>query len=233
MRPTVVLGPKIVGFGCKFAECQLNRTGLPPSTMKKPLWIAVVIFALAVVGYISAPFLTAWNIREAVRNGNSAYLTTAIEWPSVRETLKPSIARIALDLPNAEQTEPTNPSLWQRAKAYWGRGAIDSLVDSYVTPEGLPQLFTVQKTYRDYVSGDDGTNALPILERVSRAWARVKRAEFTGFATFEIDMADKNDETRIYLGKLELTRVGWKLAELRVEFLKPAATTMQNFAGAL
>ncbi|MFA7308170.1 MAG: DUF2939 domain-containing protein [Hyphomicrobium sp.] len=199
--------------------------------MKKPLWIIAGLIALVAVAYIGAPFLTAWNIREAVRNGNSAYLTTAIEWPSVRETLKPSIARIALDLPTGEQTEPANPSLWQRAKAYWGQGAINSLVESYVTPEGLPQLFTAQKAYRDYVSGDDGTNALPILERISRAWARVKRAEFTGFTTFEIDMADKNDPSRLYLGKLQLSRVGWKLTELRLKFLNPANAAMQNFAG--
>lgn len=199
--------------------------------MKKSLWIAVGLIALSAVAYIGAPFLTAWNIREAVRNGNSAYLTTAIEWPSVRETLKPSIARIALDLPNPEQAATETPSLWQRAKAYWGQGAINSLVDSYVTPEGLPQLFTAQKTYRDYVSGDDGTNALPIMERIARAWARVKRAEFTGFTTFEIDMADKTNEARIYLGKLGLTQSGWKLTELRIKFLKPADSAMQNFAG--
>lgn len=198
--------------------------------MKKPLWISAGLIALIAVAYVGAPFLTAWNIREAVRNGNSAYLTTAIEWPSLRETLKPSIARIALDLPTSEQTEAASPSLWQRAKAYWGQGAIDRLVESYVTPEGLPQLFTAQKAYRDYVSGDDGTNGLPILERISRAWSRVKRAEFTGFTTFEIDMADKNDPSRIYLGKLQLSRVGWKLTELRLKFLTAPDSAIQNFA---
>jgi hypothetical protein len=199
--------------------------------MKKTLWIAAGLSALAAVAYIGAPFLTAWNIREAVRNGNSTYLTTAIEWPSVRETLKPSIARIALDLPNAEQTDTEKPSLWQRTKAYWGQSAIDRIVDSYVTPEGLPQLFSMHKVYRDYVSGDDGTNALPVLERISRAWARVKRAEFTGFTTFEIDLADKNDPSRIYLGKLQLSRVGWKLTELRLKFLTAPGNAIQNFAG--
>lgn len=201
--------------------------------MKTPFWIAAALIALTAIGYIGAPFLTAWNIREAVRNGNSTYLNTAIEWPSVRETLKPSIARIALDLPDTNKAEPAKLSLWQRAKAYWGQGAINSVVNSYVTPEGLPQLFTMQKTYRDYVSGDDGTNALPIRERISRAWSRVKRAEFTGFTTFEIDMADKNDPTRLYLGKLELTRIGWKLTELRVEFLPMPSKAMQNFASKL
>lgn len=198
----------------------------------KSLYAAVALTILTAVAYVGAPFVTAWNIREAVHNGNSEYLTTAIEWPSVRETLKPSIARIALDLPNADQTTATeSPSLWQRMKAYWGQGAVNRLVDSYVTPEGLPQLFTMHKAYRNYVSSDDGTQQLPIMERISRAWSRVKRAEFTGIATFEIDMADKNDPTRLYLGKLELTRIGWKLTELRLKFLTTANSTVQNFAG--
>jgi len=202
--------------------------------MKKTVWIAFGLIALSAALYVGAPFITAWNIREAVRNGNSQYLASAIEWPSVRETLKPSIARIALDLPEAAQ--PANaslspsPSLWQRFKAYWGQGAVNRLVDSYVTPEGLPQLFTMHKAYRTYVSSDDGTSALPILERISQAWARVRRAEFTGLTTFEIDMADKIDPARVYLGKLDLTRTGWKLTELRVKFEASAASTIAKFS---
>jgi hypothetical protein len=89
----------------------------------------------------------------------------------------------------------------------------------YVTPEGLPKLFTMRKAYRDYVSADGGTRSLPVLERIRRAWARVKRAEFTSLTAFEIEMADKNDPARLYLGKLQLTRTGWKLTELRLKFL--------------
>jgi hypothetical protein len=91
----------------------------------------------------------------------------------------------------------------------------------------------MHKAYRHYVSGDDGPNAPPMFERLTRAWSRVKRAEFTGLTTFEIDMADKNDPSRVYLGKLDLTRAGWKLTELRVQFQNPANATIQNFAGAL
>ena len=65
---------------------------------------------------------------------------------------------------------------------------------------------------------------------VSCAGSRVKRAEFTGLTSFEIDMADKNDPTRLYLGKLELTRVGWKLTELRLKFLTTANSPIQNLA---
>ena len=196
----------------------------------KSLIVATAVTLFAAFIYIAAPFATAWNIREAVRNGNSDYLSAAIEWPTVRETLKPSIARIALNLPDAEQAPNADAGFWQRFKAYWGQGAVDHMVDSYVTPEGLPQLFKLRQAYRDYVASDESTKTTPLYERISRAWARVKRAEFTGPATFEIDMADKNDPTRIYLGKLQLTRIGWKLTELRIKFLTTARNAIQNFA---
>lgn len=198
----------------------------------KSLLIKFSIVLLAATLYIAAPFVTAWSIREAVRSGNSDYLSSAIEWPTVRETLKPSIARIALKLPDPEQDPAASEGLWTRFKAYWGQGAVDSLVETYVTPEGLPQLFTLRKAYRDYVSGSvDEAQTTPILERIKRAWARVKRAEFTGLTTFEIDMEDKFNPTRVYLGKLELRPLGWKLTELRVKFLTTAKNTIQKFVG--
>jgi hypothetical protein len=196
----------------------------------KPLTVATTFVLFAAFIYVAAPFATAWNIREAVRNGNSDYLSAAIEWPSVRETLKPSIARIALNLPDPEQATNADAGFWQRFKAYWGQGTVDRMVDTYVTPEGLPQLFKLRQAYRNYVANDENAKTTTLLKRISRAWSRVKRAEFTGPATFEIDMADKNDPTRIYLGKLQLTRIGWKLTELRIKFLTTARNAIQNLA---
>ena len=140
----------------------------------------------------------------------------------MRETLKPTLGRIALNMPAAETQPDVKPGLWQRMKAYWGKGAVDRAIDSYITPEGLPQLFALRKAYRDYTGAEDEAKTLPITERMKRAWSRVKRAEFTSLTTFEMDMADKHDENRIYLGKLELTSTGWMLKELRIKMLTTA-----------
>jgi len=192
----------------------------------KNLLMKAALLMVAFIAYVSAPFVTAWSIREAVRNGNSAYLARAIEWDSVRTTLKPTLSRIALDLPDPTLAAFNKPTLWQRFKAYWGQGAVDSAVDSYLTPEGLTQLFQIRKAYRTYVSGfDEDANKPPLLERIKRTWARVKRAEFTSLATFEVDMLDKYDDTRMFLGKLELTSTGWKLTELRIKMLTTASET--------
>ena len=178
---------------------------------------------LAVAAYIGSPFYTAWSIREAVRNGDSAYLQHRIDWPGVRATLAPTISQIAFDMPDAETAPQQKPGLWIRFKAYIGQGAVNRAIDSYVTPEGLPRLFAARKAYRDYVAGTPDDSKIAVGERIKRAWSRVKRAEFTSLTTFEIDMLDKNDPDRMYLGKLALDGFGWKLKELRVKMLTTAA----------
>lgn len=192
------------------------------------LKLSLVLFAVS--GYIASPFITAWWIREAVHHGDSAYLARQIDWPSVRASLAPDISRIALSLPDPDTSPAAKPSLWQRFKAYWGQGAVNRAIESYVTPEGLPQLFQARKAYRDYIAGQPDDARLAIVERIRRAWARVKRAQFTSLTTFEIDMADKHDPSRVYLGKLGLDGFGWKLKELRIKVLQSAEDAAVKFA---
>lgn len=210
----------------------LARTNVAPKRgwkMKRLLVTATVMITLA-VAYIASPLVTAWSIREAVRNGNSNYLAAAIDWPGVRATLAPSLQRYALDGTTAIRPADgaAKPGLWQRFKAYFGGGVITSAIDSYLTPEGLPQLFQMRKAYRDYVSNGGDESALPLMERASRAWKRIKRAEFTGPATFEIDMQDKHEPSRMYLGTLTLGATGWKLTALRMHVDEMAASDVPD-----
>jgi hypothetical protein len=184
--------------------------------------LALVVIA---AGYILLPFWTAFSIREAVRRGDVAYLERTVEWDSVRETLRQSLHATALVLPDPAALEANltvdDRGLWQRlkdgVKSLAGKPVIDSLVDRYVTPAGLPQLYAYRQTYRERVKGEtDEALALPLGTRIARAWARVKRAEFHSPTRFEIEMQDKFTPTRSYVGMLELKGDGWKLTELRV-----------------
>jgi Protein of unknown function (DUF2939) len=196
--------------------------------MKRLLFKATLLM-LAIAAYIAAPFATAWSIREAVRNGDAAYLENKIDWPAVRVTLAPTIGKLILDAPDPEQVPVTNPGLWQRFKVYMGQGAVNRAVESYVTPEGLTKLFNYRKLYRDYVSGQPDESKLSVTDRMKRMWARVKRAEFTSLTTFEIDMADKHDPDRVYLAKLALEGINWKVKELRIRTLTTANNAPAKF----
>lgn len=193
--------------------------------MKKFLMAAAAALALA-TAYIASPFLTAWNIREAIRSGNSAYLDAKLEWPTVRTTLRESLTEYAIGPTSiAARRQPApQPGFWQRIKNGLSRRAVDNLVNSYVTPEGLPQLFGMRQFYRENVSGEAAAvAALPWYERAKGFWTRIKRAEFHSPTVFEIEMADRNDPTRLYVGLLQLRGVQWKLTELRLKSVREAA----------
>lgn len=192
--------------------------------MRKLLLTTGLLLA-ALSAYVAAPFLTAWNIREAVKSGDSAYLADKIAWDRVKETLKVSLAAAALDLPPAEMSadagaipqNPTKPSLWKRFKAYIGKGAVDRMVDNYANAEGLPKLFAYRQSYRGAVGHVEEPKTLANLPgRVQRAWSRVRRAVFTSPTRFEMEMADKNDPNRSFSGVLEFTGLEWKLVALHV-----------------
>jgi hypothetical protein len=199
--------------------------------MRRPFYAALYAALgalLLAVAYIATPFVAAWSIREAMQNGDSDYLERKIEWDSVRATLRESLTQAALGqqagdtMQRAEAT--AKPGLWQRIKNSLSKSAVNNIVDSYVTPEKLPQLFSYRQTYRD-VSGETARlEAMPWHERVQGFWSRIKRAEFKSPAVFEIEMADRNDPTRHYVGLLELTGFEWKLTELRLRVVAEADT---------
>jgi hypothetical protein len=194
--------------------------------MKKPL-LAALALALLAAAYIASPFVTVWTIREAIQTGNSEVLAAKLEWPTVRETLRASLTEYATG-PAAAAAPGTGatmkPGFWQRIKNGFSRRAVDNIVESYVTPEGLPQLFGMRQFYRENVSGDAAADAArPWHERVKSFWSRIKRAEFHSPTEFEIEMADRNDPTRHYIGLLKLRGVQWKLAELRLRTVENAA----------
>jgi hypothetical protein len=192
----------------------------------KKLLIAALALLLPALAYVASPFVTAWSIREAMRTGDAAYLEAKIEWPTVRETLRASLTEYAIG-PTAvatSGTEPAKPGLWARIKNTLSRSAIDSMIRSYVTPEGLPQLFGARQFYRENISGDAAAvAALPWHERLKGFWSRIKRAEFHSPTEFEIEMADRNDPTRHYIGLLQLRGLEWKLTELRLRTVQNAA----------
>lgn len=189
--------------------------------MRRRFVLAVVLIGLAAGAYAAWPAWTAWSIRNAIRTNDTAYLERAVEWPSVKETLKPSLIDIAL---GPAEESPDNPGLWTRLKAYAGERSVESLVERLATPEGLPLLFAYGKAYRERVKGQfDDTADLPLPERMARAWARVKRARFTSLTRFEVEVADKFTPERHYDGVLELRGLTWKLTELRIRMRKDEA----------
>lgn len=184
---------------------------------------AFVIFA-PVAGYIASPFWTAWNIREAVTGNDTAFLERKVNWPTVRETMRESMTRTALDLPEpGTVTTELVPAprrgffarLKERIKGYAGRRVVDKMVDAYVSAEGLPRLYNYRRTVRETIGGEVG-DPPDWHERLRSVWARIKRAEFRSLTAFEIELQDQFNAERSYHAVLELRSAEWILTELRI-----------------
>lgn len=179
---------------------------------------------LIVGGYIASPFVSMWSLRSAIQRGDTATIEQMVEWPSVRASLKTSLAEQAKLLPMATSAgADVTPSIWQRVKGMFGASMLDRFIESYVTPEGLPKLFDYRQMWREQVSGEvaEQINLAP-LDRLKRFWNRIKRAEFQSLTRVEIEMEDRRIADRRYVSVMQLQGLGWRLTELRVISTDPA-----------
>lgn len=98
--------------------------------MKLIRWAAILCVVLLMV-YVASPYFSFWRFTEAVRSGNSAAISSRVDFPSVRASLKKQlIARFA------GKTERHNrwPNL--------GPTLIDAIIDAYVAPDGIAALLS-------------------------------------------------------------------------------------------
>ena len=190
-------------------------------------YLAVVL--LAGVFYVLSPFWAAWQLREAIKSGDTETIQRKVHWQSVRSSLKASIQSHRDLMPEATRLgEQIQPSMWQRVKAAFGATMVDRFVETYITPDGLAKLAAYRKTWRERVRGMVDESALPWRQRLARFYARLRRAEFTGLTRALIEVADKDVPTRSYVGVFELNAFEWRLISLRVRSLVP----MKQFGGA-
>lgn len=174
--------------------------------------------------YAAWPFFAAWQLREAIKNGDSAALAYMVEWEQVRETLKSSLAQHADLVADMSATgEEIGPTLWRRAKAALGTTVLDRFIDAYVTPEGLPKLFTYRKIWKERIAGDaDQTKLLPWYRRFARFYSRIERIGFRSPVRIELEMSDRTVLNRRYRTVMEFKGFRWKLTGLQIATAKAA-----------
>lgn len=188
------------------------------------IWkLAIFAAVLAGASYAASPAVTGWMIKEAVEDGDAAYLDQKIAWDEVRASLTPSLHEMAGVPPQTAAASAVKPGWWTRIKVNFARTAVDKLVNNYLTPEGLPQLFNYRQTYRATVGTSEPPKTLANLpDRMKAFAARVVGAGFTGLTSFEMQVRDKNDASRIFTARLDLRSTGWVLTALSLRVEPPA-----------
>jgi hypothetical protein len=190
-----------------------------------PLKIVLALGIIIVFGYLTSPFLTAYRIREAIRSGDAGTLTSKVEWPAVRQSLKQSLAIERASDGDSVASSGHKPSLWHRIKVAAATRLTDSLIDHYLTPDRLPALFVHLRAWRAPQGPEHATSPMALagtrledsrLDHLVSFLRRVKRATFLSLSRVEIEIADRSTPRRSYVGTLEWQGYGWKLVGIRI-----------------
>ncbi|MBA3272373.1 MAG: DUF2939 domain-containing protein [Chthoniobacterales bacterium] len=180
-------------------------------------WLIGSAIVLLLLFYIASPYYAFWRFTNALRERDAAAIEQRVDFQALRKSMKQQLnAKLA-------ELRPKNPKrqkLFDTLSNAFGSSALDSIVDAYLTPEGLAAFLANPKLPNNIAAGSAGgpaggpsaTGAVqPRDTGVSRGllgpeidWSRVRYAFFTGPRDFLVDV----DGTKL---RFRLRGVTWQL----------------------
>jgi hypothetical protein len=159
--------------------------------MRLVRWIAIVCFVLLLL-YGASPYFSFWRFTVALRSGDSAAITTRVDFPAIRSSLKKQLAaRFAHATTGHKRWSNLGPTL------------IDAIVDAYATPDGIAALLSNPGALKSLQPRQPF--GFSMAKNVN--WLKVKYAFFTGPRSFEVNREG------IKL-RFRFTGTGWQLNDL-------------------
>lgn len=152
----------------------------------------VATMGVGVVTYGASPYVALYHLDQALRRGDVAAVTAAVDWPSVRAGLKQQVdARM---VPRAGASDDALPAFG----ASFMRGVASHVVDEEVTPQRLAHLLQPGPT-----GGQDGQQA------------RLDWAFFNGPTSFSarLHLPGRSGDLDLTLA---LVNGGWKVVNVRL-----------------
>jgi len=180
--------------------------------------LLILLVLGGVLFYLAAPFWTAYQIREAIKNADVATLEAKVDWPSVRQSLRQSLASNADLLPASLETEkpsgPIRTAILKRLRNTVGNTLLDHFVDRYITAEGLPRLYRMQNNLRRNARRNTNTAPNSEEQETSPLYERLKHVSFTSLSSIELGVASRTMEDRHIVLTLERFGLEWKLTRI-------------------
>jgi hypothetical protein len=169
--------------------------------------IIVVIAAALLLLYAISPYYALWRFGEALREHDMDALSSRVDFPAVRSSLKQQIRDHFLGVLANNKSNPLSQLMTSS-----GPSPLDLLVDAYVTPEGLAALISNPAPIKN-------ARSLPSLptpdgDRTRIDWAKPGHGFFTGPRDFAVD----HEGTRL---RFRFNGAGWKLHALDLRLDEP------------
>jgi len=168
-------------------------------------WLALVCsFVLLVYG--ASPYFSFWRFMAALRSGDSAALSSRMDFPAIRASLKKQlVTRFAQETASNKWWSNLGPTL------------IDAIVDAYVTPEGIATLISNPEVLKNLRHPEQ----FRFPTGKAEDWSKVKHAFFTGPRTFVVD------KEGIKL-RFRFKGWGWKLNDLDLGLGQAKDSSLEN-----
>lgn len=120
--------------------------------MTRLLGLLVIVAGLF---YVAWPAYTGWQIRNALEAGNESGLEAGIDFPKVRESLRPYVtAKMEENLKKVTTSAGGGTgALADQLKTPLVPKMVDGVLNAVVTPPGLIRIYREGKTLKEAVSG--------------------------------------------------------------------------------
>ena len=134
-------------------------------------WVGLICVVLLLV-YAASPYFSFWRFTSALRSGDSAAISSRIDFPAVRASLKKQlIARFAHATTGHKRWGNLGPTL------------IDTIVDTYATPEGIAALLSNPGALKSIQT----PRQFKFSTGKAEDWSKIKYAFFTGPRSFVVE----------------------------------------------
>ena len=154
--------------------------------------LLVIICVILLLAYGASPYVSFWRFRTAVQTRDAAAISSRVDFPAVRASLKRQLVTRFANRTNSHKR-------WGNL----GPTLIDAMVDAYVTPQGIAELLSNPEALKNLKAPREFHFEFGKNENLSK----VKYAFFTGPRSFVVD----RDGIKL---RLHFTTSGWQLYDL-------------------
>jgi hypothetical protein len=172
--------------------------------------LVIALGALLLLCYLASPYYSVWRLGEAIRAHDMDALSRRVDFDAVRGSLKQQIRDHFLGVLSKKKKD--------RLAQFLNAAADDplgSLIDAYVTPEGLAAIISDPAPIKNASS----LSSLPGIDRSRREieWSKIGQAFFTSPRDFAVE------HQGIKL-RFRFNGLGWKLRALDLQLEQKAET---------
>ncbi len=154
-------------------------------------WLAVTCIVVLLI-YGASPYFSFWRFTVALRSGDSAAISSYVDFPAVRASLKKQlVVRFTRARSGRKRWSNLGPTL------------IDAIIDAYATPDGIAALLSNPGALKNLQTPQQ----FRFSSGKAQDWPKVKYAFFTGPRSFVVDREG------IKL-RFRFTGSGWQLNDI-------------------